>query len=681
MLGLNMFDEYKNFTREQKDAFRFLSLWIVLHLIDKYKELQEEGTAEQTLCSKFNNKLKCIKEEETIVGASFGKEDIKDLLIEDNIPQEIVSRVVNLPVFESGARFELVWEKDEGIVGVVHEKLIDAMEVMDKWQIIDKQTTIKLIVDQNYISSLELSREDQVYLIWHRAFQLFFGIDADVSTGGFGQHLRTMTGLRIMLWVEIILDLFQIKAKRIFPSAAIALVDWLTYNKTKVPTVVLDSLDLMVFLLVAIIRVGRDRVYSNIKEYKENLVFHLILKIIRQFGKLNSVQWGVGLVSAIDLAQPIIGQEAGLLDFDSGRHKKNPRSRTVLIYADPIGRLFKSEDGVENLLQKIEGLVSARTVLTVPGASNSLNWNIALYDQDCFVNKIGYSDFSKFDDFVIDKQKKCLDFSLAGSNSFLNAVKSFLWTEYLIDRATFASMKTYPAKANEIVRANGIAFIEEASFRSGEVVSLGGLDDYMTVTRGQMLKTCSEENLAYEVNPGDIEESGLIAQPKKFVINLDKDANERYKIRKGDVLIGVKGLVGVVGFIDREVKNWYAGQAIAILRMRKEDETNGMFLNSICPEFVFLSLKNQKTQIYVKRVCMSEKSKSLDMGKLRNIKLPLPEMTMKAYQSKCKKLFDSWKKFQELKDSINSMAFFDNLLGVHALLSLKVKNQNKIADE
>ena len=159
MLGLNMFDEYKNFTREQKDAFRFLSLWIVLHLIDKYKELQEKDTAEQTLCSKFNNKLKCIKEEETIVGASFGKEDIKDLLIEDNIPQEIVSRVVNLPVFESGARFELVWEKDEGIVGVVHEKLIDAMNNPDKYP------TLTIRVSGYAVNFNKLSRAHQEEVI------------------------------------------------------------------------------------------------------------------------------------------------------------------------------------------------------------------------------------------------------------------------------------------------------------------------------------------------------------------------------------------------------------------------------------------------------------------------------------------------------------------------------------
>lgn len=661
-------------SKTQNEYSAFLQLWFIIHLFPEIINLNDE-TGDQAVSKIFGNMVSRSISGNRLIGISCNKFNTCKLLKKDNIPLEIINEIKNLPAFESDGEFSTIWEDTRGIACLI-KKITTSTCNEDYLSIThDTKKLTELMLNRKYLGSLNLPDTTEYYLSWLRALNLFTKTQ-DAFSNNQAEITKKLLVITPLQWIDIILTALEIEYNRIPPSAILALTDWVTYDSTKTPTIVLDNLNLIQFVATSISRTNAVNIYSNIKENKEKLALILILKIFRTLSEAYGATWHSYSVNKINPNFPVIGEKTALSDFCRSKDIKGSfKSRKILILNSNCFDDIYSDLDLNNNSQASLKLSFSKSILKVDCLTRNSHWNIFLYDDHCVGKTIGYSSFSGLNNGVSGCNGKLLDLNTAQANSFQSAVKYFHWSQFQFSRSVFPKLISHLSDIDKIIKTNGAREIDPEEFFSGKPVFWGSLNDFVHITRGQVLKTKEDLlSVGYEINPGDISESGLVNSPKKIITNIDKKGNEKYKIQKGDILIGVKGLVGVVGFIDHDVNNWYAGQAIAILRRKENSEHSNDLNKNTSSEYIFLNLKSKQSQDNIKRLCMSGKSKSIDMSKLRSLLISLPEVSMDAYREKCKKLFESWREFQNQKSSVEHLTVFDNQLN---LLSMRTPEFQK----
>lgn len=660
----------------QQDCLNFIYVWFILFLFDRDANANRNNVEKykKDISAKFSAEVSFITEGDELKGFSIKWKDIINNLKKDNIPEEVIELIKTLPNINSDEKFEFIDGVEDGVVGEFGRRFEEIVAAISEFQqyFSDKENNIDFWTNPEYFNSLSLSKCTESGIAWMRAALLFAQRRQLIQNLGSNNILN----LFCLEFFELIFDIFNIKMNKFSPSALFPLFDWVSYNGSKTPTFVFDNLDLVQFLAVACIRIENLDICVNIKNKKEMLIFCLLRKLIEALPNLleSGTYLKVHEVAKVSQNSPLVGSTTAIRNFVQNNSFKF-KSRKLFIFNKYLKDVLecKKIDDVIEFAAKWERLLLVKSVIRINSLSSQSKWNICLYDEDFCPKKFGYTDFSNLNSYATNRFGERVDYSIAAANAFQKVIKYYTYTEYFVDYNLFSLVFSGFYDLDLCMKAKGELSRSLEQMLSEGAYSIGNLSDFVTITRGQVLKTKDTQlHVGYEINPGDISESGLIDFPKKIILNLDSEKNQRYKLKKGDILIGVKGLVGTVGFIDQDVDNWYAGQAIAILRL-KDKYANSKVINS---EFIFLHFKNKNTQNLLVDICMANKSKSLDMDKLRNIPISVQTLPMNAYHQKCKKLFDAWREFKDINESIDHLSAYDNNLSYLALTSPEFMSSN-----
>lgn len=444
------------------------------------------------------------------------------------------------------------------------------------------------------------------------------------------------------------------------PNVASGIVDWVSNSAEKDVAVVLDDPLMAQFLAYAYCFVGKVFVINKTTNIRERLFLELCKSISMKFDERTGQGKVIVDVEEIPVGASIITQDANLKnDFDSKAHFKDCEASRMLVVADSdINKWMGVQKGVELSeieRERVRALAKARSIVIVNSVPSSKQYNLFLYDARYDLPICGFTDLTEIED---PDAEGVSDGGVAVSDLYLT-FKNIISSPFVAEQYFTPEMQVLflldNQKARETWKAEDCPLpgLGKDLLFSSVPASAGTLEKYVTIKRGQVLAKSEYGMVGFEINPGDINDAGLIDSPKKF-LSLDAAKNEKYRIKKGDVLIGVKGLVGVVAYIDRDVKNWYAGQAVAILRKKEpEDKAGGSFVSEhVTPEFIFLCLKSSFSQRVLKNI-LSDRSKSIDMAKLRGFLLSFPEYSPSVYAKQCDELFRSWREFQKRKMLLN----------------------------
>jgi type I restriction-modification system DNA methylase subunit len=141
------------------------------------------------------------------------------------------------------------------------------------------------------------------------------------------------------------------------------------------------------------------------------------------------------------------------------------------------------------------------------------------------------------------------------------------------------------------------------------------------------------EYTLFEAAPGDVNERGFVSTPKREITvdraKFNKALNQQ--LRPGDVLLSIKGTVGVVGLVaddaprEGEDTIWTAGQSLMILRPKKRVSMSNLAL--------YEYLSNDIVQDYIKSIAGGAAIQTLAMKDLKGLAIPMPdEETIKSIE-------------------------------------------------
>lgn len=190
---------------------------------------------------------------------------------------------------------------------------------------------------------------------------------------------------------------------------------------------------------------------------------------------------------------------------------------------------------------------------------------------------------------------------------------------------------------------DSVAYVKKGTVELEKVATI-----YKALTCKSPLDTDFKETLC-ELNLNDVPESGIITTvPKKVEVELGLKQAKRNLLIDGDVVISVKGAVGKVGFYKEGQKKVMAGQCFAIIRSKDPDLYS--------QEMLFVLLRNNNMQDYIKTKITGDKLKVLQLSELKAIPLPAATEGMKAKAYKItQELYDSQLKLIEVEEIIKAL--------------------------
>ena len=126
------------------------------------------------------------------------------------------------------------------------------------------------------------------------------------------------------------------------------------------------------------------------------------------------------------------------------------------------------------------------------------------------------------------------------------------------------------------------------------------LCDVASIYRAQICANNSEAEPMdtdewYELNLADISETGLVHTISKS-INIKRGHPQaiRNQLKKGDIVLSIKGSLGKVGIIREDRSDFMAGQCFAVIRSK--DKT------LYPPELIFMQLKSKAIKHYIQKI-------------------------------------------------------------------------------
>ncbi|WP_417256163.1 N-6 DNA methylase [Celeribacter halophilus] len=178
------------------------------------------------------------------------------------------------------------------------------------------------------------------------------------------------------------------------------------------------------------------------------------------------------------------------------------------------------------------------------------------------------------------------------------------------------------------------------------------------------------EYTLFEAAPGDVNERGFISTPKREITvdraKFNKALNQQ--LRPGDVLLSIKGTVGVVGLVADDVPReeedtiWTAGQSLMILRPKKRVSMSNLAL--------YEYLSNDTVQDYIKSIAGGAAIQTLAMKDLKGFAIPMPdEETIKSIEegfAERQAIFDKIEEMKMKLEEVRSRGWPHDLLNTES---------------
>jgi hypothetical protein len=137
-------------------------------------------------------------------------------------------------------------------------------------------------------------------------------------------------------------------------------------------------------------------------------------------------------------------------------------------------------------------------------------------------------------------------------------------------------------------------------------------------------KSLGEDYTIFEASPGDIGQRGYLEQPERS-FTVDRATYTRamnQRVHPGDVLLSIKGTIGVVGLVPDHVPRegdtaiWTAGQSLMILRPKKR--------GGMDPITLYEYLTDETVQEFIKSLAGGSVIQNLAMQDLKAFPVPIP---------------------------------------------------------
>lgn len=151
------------------------------------------------------------------------------------------------------------------------------------------------------------------------------------------------------------------------------------------------------------------------------------------------------------------------------------------------------------------------------------------------------------------------------------------------------------------------------------------LPDVVEMIRpANLQKSLGQDYTIFEASPGDIGERGYLDQPGRS-FTVDRATYTRalnQKVQPGDVLLSIKGTIGVVGLVPDDVPRdgdtaiWTAGQSLMILRPKKR--------GGMDPITLYEYLTDETVQEFLKSLAGGSAIQNLGMKDLKAFPVPVP---------------------------------------------------------
>lgn len=186
-----------------------------------------------------------------------------------------------------------------------------------------------------------------------------------------------------------------------------------------------------------------------------------------------------------------------------------------------------------------------------------------------------------------------------------------------------------------------------ASAKALEGISTVALEDVAKIYRAQSSQSDGCGDCYYEVSVSDINTYGIVETPKKEVSLLPSNKALRNIVRKGDVILAIKGSTGKVGFVENAQDNWLAGQSFVIIRLKDSMWT---------PEFLFRQLNSKRVRAQLEMLSTGGVVKLLKISDVKSIKLipPTAESLIKVEKDK-ERRNEIISKIKELQTELESL--------------------------
>lgn len=362
-------------------------------------------------------------------------------------------------------------------------------------------------------------------------------------------------------------------------------------------------------------------------------------------------------------------------NFDKYFHREldNQFDKVISIYFyESHGK--EPEEQEDKVFEKIAKNSLLVNVVGMFGLKDS-KFLISTYISNNVFNSVGITLLFPDDESYYNDKNQFIDYSHEKIFLFRNLLKNFCYQSGIISRSEIFNM----IEKNDLSLYNAFKSSTDTDSKSFRLF----FNELVNITRGQAIKADKKGTAVYELNPGDIDDFGVVEYPKKRFLKADLSKIEKYKIRKGDILIGVKGLVGRVTYVNKDVKNWYAGQAVAIIRFNISPEEYRNISDKQFMAYIYYFLRS-RNENNIFRSILTEKSKSLNMEALRNIEIMGIDYELAQYEKRLENYFFTYDKLMNERMRMESSAVDDNLFKLLEILKQvrglkKDKNQN-VAD-
>ena len=189
--------------------------------------------------------------------------------------------------------------------------------------------------------------------------------------------------------------------------------------------------------------------------------------------------------------------------------------------------------------------------------------------------------------------------------------------------------------------------MKESIKKFNEYKSSKTLSSIAYMYRAQATKNEGDGKEYYEVGASDINEYGFINAPEKTLLLTPQSSSLKNKLQKNDIIFSIKGTVGKVAFIDKDVDNWIVNQSFVIIRVTDETYT---------PEYVFKQLTSKVTRDYIALHAAGNVIKSFPIDKLKDFRVQDPtKESLCAAKEKTQRQIEILKAIEDLKKELSEI--------------------------
>lgn len=623
-------NRFKDYSESQKQTFRFVLLLI---LFDAWSSLNKLKMSEKYIEARLKQSLdeKTLPSGESVLVVRLPY--LINLLKSLDVNDDIIDQVKALPALEEEGDFNFYLADIERDYLDEIEKLTNIIEETQKFNGLKSSECVKKIFSSDTFIARILSS-------WLK-FKPFVDFELD------NHSLKEMSPVFMNKWrqsapivvIAALCKLFHVNPPKYDLNAIQMLIGWISDEGSYRVNIDCSNLNLLEVIVAFLLSETNITLVGKPQKTEEQFVFYVFKQLSKQLMKEAQTLDLLNYKSRISANS----EECYLSDAFHSETLNGDLSgfyRSVILCHESD---FKNRIDLNKIQQEVAFQHLYKIMKLETWDTNYLY--LFMHTKDCS-NQLLFNNFSSTNPqlkwMVVQKKYTDLQYFLM----------NYLFKNYLMAEMTILKKAETEQQRLDLITClqtgslGNLQGHKNEDFWENPMSYLGylKLGDVVDIIRGQAITEKGNQSMVFELNPGDINDAGIIGIVKKYLSDINPEKYERYRIKKGDIVIGVKGLVGRVGLVDHEVDNLYAGQAIAILR-RKTD-------CSYPAEYLFTMLRQQLSNFIELSGLRSKKSKTLLMDNLRDLMLPYPDRNFQDYVNQVHELFHYWRSFEKLNHSM-----------------------------